>query len=178
MDPKSNQNEAKWYPCGLPVGSRWPKRSQDGSKGLQEGHKEAPRRPKMAPGGSKMAPREPKTVPRWPHKAPWGSKDGIKRNPWGPNGVPQWRPKEKSWISKKRCFPFVFSMKMTLEELKMAPILIDFGQLGLIWIDSEWFWWFWEVLDWFGVISGVFDGFRSILVDSASPKRKTDGSER
>ena len=85
MDPKSTQNEAKWYPYGLLVGSRWPKRSQDGSKGLQEGHKEAPRRPKMAPGGSKMAPREPKTVPqgairlqRWHQEVAMRSKWGAK----------------------------------------------------------------------------------------------------
>ena len=70
MDLKSTQNEAKWYPYGLLLASRWPKKSQDGSKGLQEGHKEAPRRPKIAPAGSKMAPREPKAIPRWPHKAP------------------------------------------------------------------------------------------------------------
>ena len=61
-------------------------------------------------------------------------------------------------------------MKMSLEELKIAPILIDFDQFELILINLDRFG---VVLVVFGrswLIRNDFDGFRWILVDSANPK--------
>ena len=60
------------------MGSRWPKRPQDGNKSLQHSHKEAPGPAEMALRAFKMALRDLKMVPRWLQKAPTWSKDGIK----------------------------------------------------------------------------------------------------
>ena len=135
MDP----NRPKMRQNGTHTGSRW---APDG-----------PRGPRMAARGSKRATRRLQDVPRWPQEAPrWHqgsprrSQDGLIRRHKAPKmasrgthevqmgGQNDVLRKNREY-QQKRCFSLVFSMKMTLEELKMAPISIDFGQFGLILTD-------------------------------------------